>query len=73
VTATGEPTPVIEPEDPMINGLTANDGQLGDEFISLTFNESESSEDESDEEEEGDEEEDSDSNDRDDEPLTVEA
>ncbi|KAH8832712.1 hypothetical protein DL96DRAFT_1583103 [Flagelloscypha sp. PMI_526] len=73
VTATGEPTPALEPEDPMINGLTANDGQLGDEFISLTFNESESSEDESDEEEEGDEEEDSDSDDRDDEPLTVEA
>lgn len=53
--------------DPAVAGPTANDAKLGDEFISLTFNESESSEDEDDEdEEEGDDPMD------DEEPLTVE-
>ncbi|KAJ7117613.1 hypothetical protein C8R44DRAFT_791126 [Mycena epipterygia] len=42
------------------SSVTAEDAQLGDEFISLTFNESESSEDEDDDDESGEEEEEDD-------------
>ncbi|KAL0577294.1 hypothetical protein V5O48_004687 [Marasmius crinis-equi] len=61
-TATSTPTavpsgPLPETEgEPSIPPLTANDAQMGDEYISLTFNESESEDDEEDEEEEEEEE-----------------
>ncbi|KAG7094078.1 hypothetical protein E1B28_007697 [Marasmius oreades] len=46
--------------------LTANDAQLGDEYISLTFNESESEEDEDEDEEEDDDDEEDEGDDPDD-------
>ncbi|KIK61732.1 hypothetical protein GYMLUDRAFT_42765 [Collybiopsis luxurians FD-317 M1] len=58
VSGTSSSTPsAADPEDESrMQRFTADDAQLGDEYISLTFNESES-EDESDEEDEGEEEE----------------
>ncbi|EEB89774.1 hypothetical protein MPER_12097 [Moniliophthora perniciosa FA553] len=55
--------------EPSIHHLTADDAQLGDEYISLTFNESESSEEDDEDEEEEEEEEGDDPNDVEDMPV----
>lgn len=66
--STATPTATEAATAPSLSGVadssvTAEDAQLGDEFISLTFNESESSEDEDDDDESGEEEEDDESED----------
>ncbi|KAJ6620617.1 hypothetical protein B0H10DRAFT_1911825 [Mycena sp. CBHHK59/15] len=78
--ATGSSTtassgPAADSGAPTPAPLTANDAQLGDEFISLTFNESESSDDdeEDDSEEEDDDDDDADADDaRDSPPMETE-
>ncbi|TCD71859.1 hypothetical protein EIP91_003202 [Steccherinum ochraceum] len=67
---TSGPTDISTPGDhgadvSSVPQVTAEDAQLGDEYISLTFNESESEDDDDEEEEEGDEEGDDDNDEED--------